>query len=70
MADLLRLVVVIDLLGVWMFGSALLYELLCQHLLRAAPTGGAAALLETLVYCSTYYPVLRVLWTLWALSPA
>jgi hypothetical protein len=70
MTDLLRLAVVMDLLGVWMLGSNLLYELLCRHLLRKAPTGGAAAILETLLYGSTYYPVLRVLWMLWARYPA
>ena len=70
MADLLRFAVVLDLLGMWMLGSALLYELLCQHLLRQVPTGGAAALLQTLVYGSTYYPVLRVLWGLAVLYPA
>ena len=62
MADLLRFAVVLDLLGVWMFGSAFLYELLSQHFLRKPPTGGAAASLEILVYCSTYYPVLSMLW--------
>ena len=70
MADLLRLAVVIDLLGLWMLGSALLYEGLCQHLLREVPTGGAAVILETLVYCSTSYPVLRVLWALAVQYPA
>jgi hypothetical protein len=62
MADLLRLAFVIDLLGVWMFGSALLYELLCQYILRRTPTGGAAAVLTTLVDGSTYCLMLGMLW--------
>ena len=41
MADFLRLVFVIDLLGLWMYGSDLLYKLLCQYILRRTPTGGA-----------------------------
>jgi hypothetical protein len=67
MADLMLLVFAIDLLGVWMYGSAALYTLLCRHILRRAPTGGAAAALETLVYGSTYCPVLGMLW--WLLAP-
>jgi hypothetical protein len=70
MTDLLRLAVVLDLLGVWMFGSDLLYELLCQYLLRRTPTGGAAVVLTMLVYGSMYCLVLGMLWALWAPSPA
>src|SRR4029434_3305170 len=49
MTDLLHLAVVLDLLGLWMYGSEILYELLCQSILRRTPTGGAAAGLATLV---------------------
>ena len=45
-----------------MAASAALYELLCQHLLRRAPTGGAAAALQVLVYGGTYVLVLGGLW--------
>jgi hypothetical protein len=69
MANVLLLAVIVNLLGVWMHGSAILYELLCQHIFREAPTGGAAAVLETLVYGSTYCPVLAVLWFLLAQKP-
>ena len=61
MDDLLPLLVVMGLLSVWMYSSALLYELLCQHILREAPTGGAAAVLETLVYGGMYCLVLGML---------
>ncbi len=64
MADLMFLVFVIDLLGVWMYGSAAIYELLCRHILRRAPTGGAAAALATLVHVGTYCLMLGVLWVL------
>jgi hypothetical protein len=66
MADLLRLAVVLDLLGVWMYGSEFLYKLLCHRILRRDPTGGAAAALALLVYCGTYGLVLDLLWSLWA----
>lgn len=64
MADLMLLAVTIGLLGAWMSASAALYELLCQHILRRAPTGGAAAALATLMYFGTYCLVLGVLWVL------
>ena len=70
MADLLRLVFVIDLLGLWMYGSDLLYKLLCQYILRCIPAGGAAVVLTTLVYGSTYCLVLGMLWALWGYAPA
>jgi hypothetical protein len=57
---------VLDLLGLWMYGSESLYELLCQSILRRTPTGGAAAGLATLVYGGTYCLVLGMLWALWA----
>jgi len=64
MSDVLFLVFAIDLIGVWMYGSAALYELGCRHLLRRAPTGGAAAALAALVYVGTYCLMLGVLWGL------
>ncbi len=64
MADVLLLVFAIDLLGVWIYSSAAMYDLLCQYLLRRAPTGGAAAALATLVYVGTYCLMLGVLWVL------
>jgi len=64
MADLMLLAVVIGLLGAWMSGRAAIYELLCQHILRRAPRGGAAVALATLMYFGTYFLVLGVLWWL------
>jgi hypothetical protein len=64
MTDLMFLVFAIDLVGVWMYGSAALYELLWRHLLRRAPTGGAAAALAALVYVGTYCLMLGMLWVL------
>ena len=64
MADVIFLVFAIDLVGVWMYASATLYELCCRHLLRRAPTGGAAAALATLVYVGTYCLMLGILWGL------
>jgi hypothetical protein len=64
MADLIFLVFVIDLMGVWIYGSAAMYDLLCQSILRRAPTGGAAAALATLVYVGTYCLMLGLLWVL------
>jgi len=64
MTDVMLLVFAIDLVGVWMYGSAALYELLWRHLLRRAPTGGAAAALATLVYVGTYCLMLGMLWGL------
>ena len=63
MTDVLFLVFAIDLVGVWIYASAALYELGCRHLLRRAPTGGAAAL-AALVYVGTYCLMLGVLWGL------
>jgi hypothetical protein len=54
MADVLFLVFAIDLVGVWLYGSAALYEVLCRYLLRRVPTGGAAAALAAGVYLGTY----------------
>ena len=64
MTDVLFLVFAIDLVGVWIYASAVLYELGCRHLLRRAPTGGAAAALAALVYVGTYCLMLSVLWGL------
>jgi hypothetical protein len=64
MTHVLFLIFAIDLVGVWMYSSAALYELSCQHLLRRAPTGGAAAALAMLVYIGTYCLMLGVLWAL------
>ena len=64
MTDLILLVFAIDLIGVWIYGSAALCELLCRHLLRRTPTGGAAAALATLVYVGTYCLMLGALWVL------
>jgi hypothetical protein len=64
MANLMFLIFAIDLVGVWLYGSAALYALLCRHVLRRTPTGGRAAALETLVYAGTYCLVLGVLWVL------
>ncbi len=64
MTDLILLVFAIDLIGVWMYSSAALCELLCRHLLRRTPTGGAAAALATLVYVGTYCLMFGVLWVL------
>jgi hypothetical protein len=66
MTDVLFLVFAIDLLGVWMYGSEVLYALLCRHLLRKTPTGGAATALASLVYFSTYCLMVGVLWALLA----
>ena len=64
MTDVLFLVFAIDFVGVWIYGSAALYELGCRHLLRRAPTGGGAAALAALVYVGTYCLMLGVLWGL------
>ncbi len=64
MTDVLFLVFAIDLVGVWIYASAALYELGCRHLLRRAPTGGGAAALAALVYLGTYCLMLGVLWGL------
>jgi len=64
MTDLILLVFAIDLIGVWMYSSAALCELLCRHLLRRTPTGGAAAALATLVYVGTYCLMVGMLWLL------
>ena len=64
MSDVLFLVFAIDLVGVWIYASAALYEMGCRHLLRRAPTGGAAAALAALVYVGTYCLMLGVLWGL------
>jgi len=64
MTDVLILVFAIDFVGVWIYGSATLYELGCRHLLRRAPTGGGAAALAALVYLGTYCLMLGVLWGL------
>ena len=64
MTDVLFLVFAIDLVGVWIYASAALYELGCRHLLRRAPTGGGSAALAMLVYIGTYCLMLGVLWAL------
>ena len=64
MTDVLFLVFAIDLVGVWIYASAALYELGCRHLLRRAPAGVPA--LAALVYFGTYCLMLGVLWWLWA----
>ena len=64
MTDVLFLVFAIDLVGVWIYASAALYELGCRHLLRRAPIGGGAAALAALVYVGTYCLMLGVLWGL------
>ena len=64
MTDLMLLVFAIDLIGVWLYGSAALSELLCQHLRRRTPTGGAAVAFAMLVYVGTYCLLLGILWGL------
>ena len=64
MADVIFLVFAIDLVGVWMYGSAGLCALLCRLLFRRTPTGGAAAALAALVYLGTYCLMLGGLWML------
>jgi hypothetical protein len=64
MTDVMFLIFAIDLVGVWLYGSAALYELLCRHILRSAPTGGAAAALAALVHFSTYCLMVGVVWVL------
>ena len=64
MADVILLVFAIDFVGVWIYTSAALYEVLCRHLLRRAPVGVTA--LAALVYLGTYCLMLGVLWWLCA----
>jgi hypothetical protein len=61
MRDVMLLAIAIGLLGMWMYGSTVLCQLLWRYILRRTPTGGAAAALAALVYFGTYCLALGVL---------